>query len=545
MMVMIMRVTFIMIKREVVMSNNISKKVATILSTLKEGVYERDNEINLIMLAMLSGKSIFLYGEPGTAKSMIARRVSYAFKDSSFFSYLMQKFSTPEEIFGPYSIKELREDKLVRKTANYLPEADFAFLDEIWKSSPAILNTLLTIINEKIFRNGDEDIHVPLKGLVTASNEFPPQNQGLEALYDRMIFRCNVEYVKERNNFQKLITEKPVDNVRISNPITKDDLAAIAKELYNVKVGDNILDIIHAVRVNIDTYNKEQEDICLSVSDRRWQKIMEVIRISAYISGRNEVIPSDLLLLKHSLWNNLEEKDAINNIIDESIRQFAPKKTQEYQRYKKEFDELSDEIKEAYQEQKYEYESVSEYNGIEYFDINIQAGNGKSVNLMIPITILQSKNSIKASVWFDNKLKDKNKYYRYGNDNEYFTYKCTYKDGLIYIEETDHDSNYNTINVQYTPKQISSKGTYKSVGKSAHKNYLEKTNGYVEKMDNIIRQNHDELEKLCKQYHNFFIDESDIKHTLNYYNEFIDDINILKLEMEKIIEMMKNNPQVK
>lgn len=529
------------------MSNDISKKVETILNTLKEGVYERDNEINLIMLVMLSGKSIFLYGEPGTAKSMIARRVSYAFKDSSFFSYLMQKFSTPEEIFGPYSIKELREDKLVRKTENYLPEADFAFLDEIWKSSPAILNTLLTIINEKIFRNGDEDINVPLKGLVTASNEFPPQNQGLEALYDRMIFRCNVEYVKDRNNFQKLITEKPVDNIKISNPITKDDLDTIAKELYNVKVGDNILDIIHAVRVNIDTYNKEHEDICLSISDRRWQKIMEVIRISAYISGRNEVIPSDLLLLKHSLWNNLEEKDTINDIIDESIRQFAPKKTQEYQRYKKEFDELSDEIKEAYQEQEDEYESVKEYNGIEYFDVSIKAGNGEYVHLMIPLTILQSKNTIKAFIWDGNQLKEeksyRNNYNNYGNFN--FTYECVYENGEIKIKEVDRGHDNRERIESYIPKKTVSKGTYKSVGKSAHKNYLEKTNGYVEKMDNIIRQNHDELEKLCKQYHNFFIDESDIKHTLNYYNEFIDDINILKLEMEKIIEMMKNNPQVK
>lgn len=536
------------------MSNNISKKVATILSTLKEGVYERDNEINLIMLAMLSGKSIFLYGEPGTAKSMIARRVSYAFKDSSFFSYLMQKFSTPEEIFGPYSIKELREDKLVRKTENYLPEADFAFLDEIWKSSPAILNTLLTIINEKIFRNGDEDIHVPLKGLVTASNEFPPHNQGLEALYDRMIFRCNVEYVKDRNNFQKLITEKPVDNVRISNPITKDDLAAIAKELYNVKVGDNILDIIHAFRVNIDTYNKEHEDICLSVSDRRWQKIMEVIRISAYINGRNEVIPSDLLLLKHSLWNNLEEKEVINDIIDESIRQFAPKKTQEYQKYKKEFDELSDEIKETYKEQEDKYEDVIGHNGAEFFYIKIKAGDGENVNLIIPVTILQSKNSIKAYIWEDNQLKNKKNYSKNYHKTYNFTYECIYKNGQIEIKEVDSGHNkdkyryysYGNRNLQpYILKKTILKGTYKSVGKSAHKNYLEKTNSYIEKMDNIIRQNHNELEKLCKKYYNFFIEESDIKHTLNYYNEFIDDINILKLEMEKIIEMMKNNPQVK
>lgn len=533
------------------MSNDISKKIEKILKTLKDGVYERDNEINLIMLAMLSGKSIFLYGEPGTAKSMIARRVSHAFKDSSFFSYLMQKFSTPEEIFGPYSIKELREDKLVRKTENYLPEADFAFLDEIWKSSPAILNTLLTIINEKIFRNGDEDVQVPLKGLVTASNEFPPQNQGLEALYDRMIFRCSVKYVKDRNNFQRLIIEKPVNDIIISDPITKDDLDTIAKELYNVKVGENIFDIIHAVRVKIDKYNEEQEDFYISVSDRRWQKIMEVIRISAYISGRNEVIPSDLLLLKHSLWDDLDEIDVVNDIIDESIRQFAPKKTQEYQKCKKEFDELADEIKETYQEQEDEYEDISEYNGNEYFDIDIEAGDDENVNLMIPTTILHSKKSVKAFIWHNDKLVDKKEYEKNWCKN-HFTYECVYNNGKIEIKEVDSGYNKDRYNsyghrvlTPYIVEKISSKGTYKPVGKSAHKNYLEKSNVYIEKMYNIIRQNHDELEKLSRQNDNFFIDKYEIISTLSYYNDFINDVNLLKLEMEKLIEMMKNNPQVK
>lgn len=526
------------------MSNKLAKKVETILNTLKKGVYERDNEINLIMLAMLSGKSIFLYGEPGTAKSMIARRVSHAFKDSCFFSYLMQKFSTPEEIFGPYSIKELREDKLVRKIENYLPQADFAFLDEIWKSSPAILNTLLTILNERIFRNGDEDIIVPLKGLVTASNEFPPQNQGLEALYDRMIFRCNVKYIKDRDNFQKLITEKPVDNILISDPLTKDDLETIAQELYNVKVNNDIFDIIHAVRVNIDKYNKQNQEKCILISDRRWQKIMEVIRISVYLSGRYEVIASDLLLLKHSMWNNLEEKEILDDIIDKSIRQFAPKKTQVYQKYKKEAEELAEEIKETYQEQQDIYANISEYNGAEYFDININASNGDNVNLMIPASILHSTKEVKAYIYEDDKLNDKYMYDNYYK-NWHFTYTCIYENGKINIEEKDSVERFKEQVHTHIPKKMVSKGEYKSVGKSAHNNYLEKINSYIEKMDNIIRQNHNEWEKLCEQYSNLFIEESDIKYTLNYYDEFISNITSLKLEMERVKDMMKNNPKVK
>ena len=176
---------------------------------------------------MFAGKSIFLYGPPGTAKSMIARRASLAFdtlgnsripnenstensripnKNKGFFAYLMNRFSTPEEIFGPIDIAELKKNNLTRKTDGYLPTAHFAFLDEIWKSSPAILNTLLTIINERIYRDGNTDVKVPLKGIVCASNEFPPANQGLEALYDRMILRYFIKPLKE--NFEKLFKSK-------------------------------------------------------------------------------------------------------------------------------------------------------------------------------------------------------------------------------------------------------------------------------------------------------------------------------------------------
>ncbi|MCI5540423.1 MAG: AAA family ATPase, partial [Campylobacter lanienae] len=184
---------------------NYEKRIKETIETLKSGLFEREECLKLVLLSMFAGKSIFLYGPPGTAKSMIARRASLAFKitdnsqdeskesNNGFFAYLMNRFSTPEEIFGPIDIAELKKNNLTRKTDGYLPTAHFAFLDEIWKSSPAILNTLLTIINERIYRDGNKDIKVPLKGVVCASNEFPPDNQGLEALYDRMILRYFVK----------------------------------------------------------------------------------------------------------------------------------------------------------------------------------------------------------------------------------------------------------------------------------------------------------------------------------------------------------------
>ena len=206
---------------------NYKERIEKVIQTLQSGLFEREECLKLVLLSMFAGKSIFLYGPPGTAKSMIARRASLAFdtlgnsripnenstensripnKNKGFFAYLMNRFSTPEEIFGPIDIAELKKNNLTRKTDGYLPTAHFAFLDEIWKSSPAILNTLLTIINERIYRDGNTDVKVPLKGIVCASNEFPPANQGLEALYDRMILRYFIKPLKE--NFEKLFKSK-------------------------------------------------------------------------------------------------------------------------------------------------------------------------------------------------------------------------------------------------------------------------------------------------------------------------------------------------
>ncbi|MCD8213168.1 MAG: AAA family ATPase [Campylobacter sp.] len=158
---------------------DIQTRIKEILSALTADMHERDQIMAIALLSAISGQNTFLFGPPGTAKSLIARRLSSAFKDVKYFEYLMNRFTTPEDIFGPVSIKELKEDRYIRKIDGYLPSADFAFLDEIWKSGPAILNNLLTIINEHIFKNGNEKLSVPLKSLIVASNEVPPENQGL------------------------------------------------------------------------------------------------------------------------------------------------------------------------------------------------------------------------------------------------------------------------------------------------------------------------------------------------------------------------------
>ena len=273
---------------------NYKERIEKVIQTLQSGLFEREECLKLVLLSMFAGKSIFLYGPPGTAKSMIARRASLAFdtlgnsripsensripnenstgnsripsensripnKNKGFFAYLMNRFSTPEEIFGPIDIAELKKNNLTRKTEGYLPTAHFAFLDEIWKSSTAILNTLLTIINERIYRDGNTDVKVPLKGIVCASNEFPPANQGLEALYDRMILRYFVKPLNEKENFEKLFKSKQSTEPSVSMSFSADELDTVLKNRENIDFSPQAMSLVHELRSQIDQINANEE----------------------------------------------------------------------------------------------------------------------------------------------------------------------------------------------------------------------------------------------------------------------------------------------
>ena len=148
----------------------IRNRITAILSRMKYGTFERDEALALSLLSALAGESIFLLGLPGVGKSMIARRLKLAFDKASVFEYLMSRFSTPDEIFGPVSISKLKdEDCYERVTSGFLPEAEVVCLDEIWKAGPAIQNSLLTVLNEKIYLNGNQELQLPLKGIIAAS----------------------------------------------------------------------------------------------------------------------------------------------------------------------------------------------------------------------------------------------------------------------------------------------------------------------------------------------------------------------------------------
>lgn len=312
-----------------------------LLQEMNRGIYEKNTEISLSLLAALAGESVILLGPPGVAKSMVARQLKTAFRDARSFEYLMSRFSTPDEIFGPVSIQKLKtSDTYERAVEGYLPTADVVFLDEIWKAGPAIQNTLLTVINEKIFRNGNREMHLPLKLLVAASNELPAKGEGLEALWDRFVIRIESRPIKLEKNFRSMLLDSHADflgstgelghadfadNADFSDlKITAEEYAEWAEKICKIGVKEEVLDAISAIRKALRAVNVDEaaERRNIYVSDRRWKNIVRLLRTSAFMQDREEVDICDLLPIYHCLWQEPEERDAIRNIVIRAL--FSP-----------------------------------------------------------------------------------------------------------------------------------------------------------------------------------------------------------------------------
>ena len=327
------------------------KKVETLLGELGKGALEREEVIGLSFLSAAAGESIFLLGLPGVAKSMIARRLGLAFKDARRFEYLMSRFSTPDEIFGPVSISKLKDsDTYERVVDGYLPTADVAFLDEIWKAGPAIQNSLLTALNEKIFRNGREDMKLPLKGIIAASNELPAQGEGLEALWDRFLVRYIVNPISDKGNFLSLLAGASNSEPAVTDQMqfSSEEMAALLSAREDVTVPDEILEFLYSMRTKYAKKAQEQlkekaaagpqaknqtpdpdeeEESVPYVSDRRWKKIVGILRTSAVLNGRESVDWSDCLLLEHLIWDTDAQTGMVQDDIAKELVRYVLKGT--------------------------------------------------------------------------------------------------------------------------------------------------------------------------------------------------------------------------
>mmetsp|Transcript_111 Transcript_111/g.362 ORF Transcript_111/g.362 Transcript_111/m.362 type:complete len:586 (+) Transcript_111:2-1759(+) len=282
-------------------------------TVLTEGLVERSVEAKLLLLAALSGEHLFLLGPPGTAKSLLARRLSKVCQ-GSFFERLLTRFSVPEEVFGPLSLKALENDELRRKVEGFLPTADVAFLDEVFKANSSILNALLALLNERLFDNGGSRMEVPLWCAVAASNELPESDE-LDALFDRFLLRRAVPRVSDEvvPRFLRATLEsgaeaeeEPAGASRESGPLlTAAASAELRREAAEqVAFPDRLLKLVAGLRAHL----RDEAEPPVFVSDRRLAKAVRLLRVAAFAAGGSEVSELDLLLLQHIFWDEDPEQ---------------------------------------------------------------------------------------------------------------------------------------------------------------------------------------------------------------------------------------------
>ena len=317
-------------------------RIAALKNALSEGLYEKDEALRLALLAAIAGESIFFLGAPGCAKSMLARRVVQAFKADGagsvqYFETLLNQFSTPEDVFGNISLKALNgegesgKEEQHRLTENMLPEADIAFLDEIWKASPAILNTLLTIINERKFHNGSKVQDVPLKALLAASNELPAKNRGLEALYDRFILRLPIGFIQNEDSFFDMI-EGTSSDFELSDELKKlqisnAELKEWKTQIDAVRLSEEARSVISAIRKELTVQNETLSEEgkaageAFAIGDRRWKKIVRILKTSAFLNDRTEVDLMDCQLIEYCIWSTEKQQKKAREIVEKCIQQ--------------------------------------------------------------------------------------------------------------------------------------------------------------------------------------------------------------------------------
>lgn len=269
---------------------------------LMERHLERYDEVEIVLVSLLTGYHSVLVGPPGTAKSMLAEDVTKIF-DVELFKYLFTKFTTPEEIFGPFNIAKLKEGSYERILDGKAPTAHLCFYDEVFKANSAILNAQLTLMNERKFDNGTR-IDCPLISVIAASNELP-EGEELNALFDRFHFRKKVDYIHEPSNFVKMLTAENRDDLPT---FTLAELKAAQAEVKLVTIGEDVIDTMVNIRASMQAEG-------LISSDRRYRQSQNAMRAMAWLYGRDAVNDDDFRIMEHMLWTQPTEIKRVSRVI--------------------------------------------------------------------------------------------------------------------------------------------------------------------------------------------------------------------------------------
>ena len=291
------------------------QKVGDILS---RSFLDKQELIRLLLVSVVAGEHMVLIGPPGTAKSALVRQFARLI-DARYFDYLLTRFTEPNELFGPVDIRAFREGTYTRRTTGMLPEAEIVFLDEVFKSNSAILNSLLTVLNERRFSNGAQVMKVPLLSLFGASNEVP-NDDNLAAIFDRFLLRV-VSNNLDSYHFSGLIerglriesqalSEQPVVPI-----VTAADLHRLNQALGSrLQFSEELLSRYKGLVFQIRSEG-------VSISDRRVVKLLKLVAASALVDGRTEANDSDFFILRH-VWNNLDQSELLDEIVTPVVERY-------------------------------------------------------------------------------------------------------------------------------------------------------------------------------------------------------------------------------
>lgn len=279
----------------------------SILNYLKTIFVGKDDIIDLMGICLAGRENLFLLGPPGTAKSALVKELSKQINGKTF-EYLLTRFTEPNELFGPFDIRRLREGDLVTNTEGMLPEANLIFLDELLNANSAILNSLLMVLNEKVFKRGKENRPLPVVMIVAASNHLP-EDEALHALFDRFLIRVKCDYVDPAllNNVLDA-GWKSEQNAMPDNP------GISAAEIFQVQAMISQVDLLE-IRPSYINMVETLRNAGVQVSDRRAVKLQRLIAASALLCKRMKAIPSDLWVMRY-IWDTEEQQEIIAGIVN-------------------------------------------------------------------------------------------------------------------------------------------------------------------------------------------------------------------------------------
>lgn len=282
------------------------EKLKDIKDALNNKFIEREKEVEAMLIALLSRQHMLMIGPAGTAKSALSAELSNIIDGSTYFQWLLTRFSTPEEIFGPLSLKDLENGVYKRNTQGKMPESHLVFLDEVFKANSAILNSLLTLINERLFYNNGQPVPSPLMSVIGSSNEYPEEGEGLEALFDRFLLRFEIDYIADESNFVSMLKGQG----------QQQEMPSISlEELQNMQFLCDVVSIPDDIYTTLSHIRTDLIDEGIRPSDRRFKQSLSILQAKALMEQRQDVKISDVLLLEHTLWENVEQKTMVSEIV--------------------------------------------------------------------------------------------------------------------------------------------------------------------------------------------------------------------------------------